>query len=110
MKGKYRMLSRIKKRFFLVSLAILLSGCASFGKGIAEAVLEKSDTEDARVCRVLGKPFLGITAGLAKPKGRTKVLMVHGVGDRLPGYSSEFLEKLSKELKLTAKASSYKDI
>jgi len=108
--GKYRMLSRIKKRFFLVSLAILLSGCASFGKGIAEAVLEKSDTEDARVCRVLGKPFSGITAGLAKPKGRTKVLMVHGVGDRLPGYSSEFLEKLSKELKLTAKASSYKDI
>lgn len=27
-----------------------LSGCASFGKGVAEAVLEKSDDKDIRVC------------------------------------------------------------
>jgi hypothetical protein len=87
-----------------------LSGCASFGKGVAEAVLEKSDSVDARVCQARGKPFAGIAPGLAKTHGKTKVLMVHGVGDRLPGYSTEFLEKLSNELKLTAKSSSYKDI
>jgi len=93
-----------------ISLSIVLSGCASFGKGVAEAVLEKTDGEDTRVCQVLGKSFKGIAPGLAKPQGKTKVLMVHGVGDRLPGYSTEFLEKLANELKLTAKSSLYKDI
>ena len=57
-----------------------------------------------------GNLLTGIAPGLAKPHSKTKVLMVHGVGDRLPGYSTEFLEKLAKELKLTAKASTYKDI
>ena len=94
----------------LVCLPVVLSGCASFGKGIAEAVLEKSDTEDTRVCQVWGKSFAGIAPGLAKPHSKTKVLMVHGVGDRLPGYSTEFLEKLATELKLTAKSSYFKDI
>ena len=101
---------RIKSCLLAVSLSILLSGCASFGKGVAEAVMEKSDTEDTRVCQVRGKPFAGIAPGLAKPLGKTKVLMVHGVGDRLPGYSTEFLEKLANELKLTAKSSNYKDM
>lgn len=103
-------LSTIKNCLLPVFLSILLSGCASFGKGVAEAFLEKSDAEDTRVCQVRGKPFAGIAPGLAKPHGKTKVLMVHGVGDRLPGYSTEFLEKLANELKLTAKASAYKDI
>ena len=94
----------------LACLPIVLSGCASFGKGLAEAVLEKSDTEDTRVCQVWGKAFAGIAPGLAKPHSKTKVLMVHGVGDRLPGYSTEFLEKLATELKLTAKSSYFKDI
>jgi len=94
----------------LICLPVVLSGCASFGKGVAEAVLEKSDTEDTRVCQVWGKSFAGIAPGLAKPHSKTKVLMVHGVGDRLPGYSTEFLEKLATELKLTAKSSYFKDI
>ena len=99
------------KNFLLpISLSVVLSGCASFGKGVAEAVLEKSDAEDTRVCQVLGKSFDGIAPGLAKPYTKTKVLMVHGVADHLPGYSTEFLEKLANELKMTAKASTYKDI
>ena len=100
----------IKNGLLLVSLAMVLSGCASFGKGVAEAMLEKSDAVDTRVCEVRGKPFAGIASGLAQPQGKTKVLMVHGVGDHLPGYATEFLEKLAHELKLTAKASAYKDI
>jgi len=105
-------LSTMKKRLLplLVPFFIALSGCASFGKGVAEAFLEKSDIEDTRLCEVRGKSFAGIAPGLANPHGKTKVLMVHGVGDRLPGYSTEFLEKLSNELKLTAKSSTYKDI
>ena len=103
-------LSSIKNGLLPISLSIALSGCASFGKGVAEAVLEKSRAEDTRVCQVLGKSFPGIAPGLAKPHGKTKVLMVHGVGDRIPGYSTEFLEKLAKELDVTAKVSIYKDI
>ena len=42
----------IINRLLLACLPIVLSGCASFGKGVAEAVLEKSDAEDTRVCQV----------------------------------------------------------
>ena len=100
----------MKYFLLLISLSNVLAGCASFGKGVAEAVMEKSNAEDTRVCQVRGKSFAGIAPGLAKPNGKTKVLMVHGVGDHLPGYSTEFLEKLANELKLTAKSSAYKDI
>ncbi len=103
-------LSALKSLLFIICLALHLSGCASFGKGVAEAVLEKTNTEDTRVCQVRGKPILGISTDLEDTKGKTKVLMVHGVGNHLPGYATEFLDKLSKELKLTAKASRYKDI
>ena len=107
---KDKKLSAIKNCLLPISLAVVLSGCASFGRGVAEAVMEKTNTEDTRVCQVRGDAFEGIAPGLAKPHSKTKVLMVHGVGDRLPGYSTEFLEKLAKELKLTAKSSNYKDI
>ena len=104
-------LSIIKKCILLISLSIfLLSGCASIGRGMTEAFMGRFNSEDTRVCQVRGKSFAGIAPGLAKLNGKTKVLMVHGVGDRLPGYSTEFLEKLSNELKLTAKSSTYKDI
>lgn len=103
-------LSSLKKGVLPLLLTVALSGCSSIGKGIAEAVLEKNDDEDTRVCQVRGKPFVGIAPSLTKKTGKTKVLMVHGVGDRLPGYSTEFLEKLAKELDVTAKSSTYKDI
>ena len=103
-------LSCLRNNVLLVCLSLSLSGCASFGKGMAEAVLEKYNTEDTRVCQVRGKPFLGLDASLNKLEGKTKVLMVHGVGDHFPGYATEFLEKLAKELKLTAKVSNYKEI
>ncbi|MDP2179963.1 hypothetical protein [Methylicorpusculum sp.] len=102
----------VKIRYLLSSFSIvmLLSACTSIGKSIAQAVLEKSETEDARQCQVWGQPFTGIQAGLGKEKGKTKVLFVHGVGDHIPGYTTQFLEKLAKELNLTARAYSQKNI
>jgi hypothetical protein len=93
-----------------LSIAVLLSGCASIGKGAAEAVLEKSEKEDTRQCQVWGEPFTGIAADLAKKNGKVKVLFVHGVGDHIPGYTTEFLEKLAKELNLTARSEGQKNI
>ena len=57
-----------------------------------------------------GEPFAGIKADLDKNKGTTKVLFVHGVGDRYPGYTTEFLEKLAKELNLDARSEGQKNI
>ena len=103
-------LSTLKNCLLAVFLSILLSGCASFGRGMTEAFMGRFNSEDTRLCQVRGQSFAGIAPGLAKPHGKTKVLMVHGVGDRLPGYSTELMEKLSTQLKLTAKSSSFKDI
>ncbi|MGR9073498.1 MAG: hypothetical protein ACU833_10585 [Gammaproteobacteria bacterium] len=96
--------------FLCASVAFLLSGCAGLGKGVAEAILDKSEAEDSRICQIWGKPFIGIEAGLTKKKGKTKILMVHGVGDHIPGYTTQFLEKLAKELNLNARSGNYKDI
>ncbi len=93
-----------------LSIAVLLSGCSGIGKGVAEALLEKTESEDTRQCQVWGKPFYGLEAGLKKAQGKTKVLFVHGVGDHVPGYTTQFLEKLAKELGLNARSEGQKNI
>lgn len=93
-----------------LSIALLLSGCTSIGKGAMEAFLEKSEKEDTRQCQVSGQAFNGIEAHLDNKKGTTKVLFVHGVGDHQPGYTTEFLEKLAKHLNLNARSSVQKNI
>ncbi len=105
-------LSTLKTGWLLSSLAItmLLSGCASIGKGAAEAVLEKSESEDTRQCQVWGQSFTGIEADLAQKNKKTKVFFVHGVGDHYPGYTTQFLEKLAKELGLDARSEEQKNI
>ncbi|MGR9071996.1 MAG: hypothetical protein ACU833_02910 [Gammaproteobacteria bacterium] len=94
----------------LFFLCFIIQGCASFGKGVAEAFLEKQESEDTRLCQVWGESFDGLSPNLNNKKGRAKVLMVHGVGDHIPGYSTQFFEKLATALKLTVKAKKFKDI
>ena len=98
------------KTFFLLLLLSALSGCASLGKGMVEAFLEKQDEADTRICEVWGKAFGGLAPYLDNRVGKMKVLMVHGVGDHLPGYSTQFLEKLAKELALPVMSASKKNI
>jgi hypothetical protein len=98
------------KYLLLLIIAPLLSGCASMGKGMAEAFLEKQQSADTRVCELWGKPFEGLLPFLDNKQGKMKVLMVHGVGDHLPGYSTQFVEKLAKELDLPVMAAQYKNI
>lgn len=93
-----------------IATCITLSACGSISKGVTEALLEKSSAEDNKVCQVWGKPFSGIEPLLNKPIGRVKMLMVHGVGDHIPGYSTAFMEKLAKELGLNSRLGMYKDI
>jgi hypothetical protein len=101
---------QIFNKSILLLLAVQLYGCASIGKGMVEAYLEKQEAADTRICEIWGKPFTGLTPYLNNAKGKMKVLMVHGVGDHLPGYSTQFLEKLRQKLDLSIQSSHSKNI
>ncbi|NOQ34788.1 MAG: hypothetical protein GQ569_02720 [Methylococcaceae bacterium] len=99
----------IKKSIVLL-LVLWLSGCASLGKGVAEAFLEKQEAKDERVCEIWGTAFGGLKANLSTNNGISKVLMIHGVGDHSSGYATEFAEKLAKELELSVTSKQHKEI
>ncbi len=100
-----------KSALLLITItSIYISGCSSFGKGITEALLEKTEEEDTRICEVWGEGFRGLNAHLDNNKGKMKVLMIHGVGDHQPGYSTQFFEKLAKELDLSVTTKAHKNI
>ncbi len=101
-----------RKIIWLSSLmaVIALSGCVSISKGVTLALLEKSEEPDTRKCEGWGKPFEGIEPRLAKERGKTKILMVHGVADHIPGYTTQFQGKLAKELGLNARSAKSKNI
>jgi len=101
---------KINSKILAFSFILLLTGCASVGRGIVEAVMERQDTVDTRLCEITGEKFNGIKPQLEVPDRKMKVLMVHGVGNHLPGYATQFLEKLTKELDLTVTAKAYKNI
>ena len=103
-------MNKINSTLLLLSISVLLSGCASFGKGITEAILEKQENEDTRLCEVTGENFPGLKPQLEAPGRKMKILMVHGVGNHLAGYSTQFLEKLAKELDLPVTVKAYKNI
>lgn len=103
-------MKKINGKLLALSFSILLSGCSSFGRGITEAILDRQDGEDTRLCEIWGEKFSGLKPQLEVANRKMKVLMVHGVGNHLPGYSTQFLEKLAKELDLTVTAKSYKNI
>ncbi len=103
-------MSKIHSKIIALTFSMLLTGCASFGRGIVEAVMEKQDTVDTRICEITGDKFGGLKPQLEVPNRKMKVLMVHGVGNHLPGYSTQFLEKLAKELDLPVTAKYYKNI
>jgi len=95
------MFYKFKISIIFFALIGLLSSCASFGEGVATGILQSSKDEDTRACQIWSKGFEGIDVSLNKTKGKTKVLMVHGVGHHIPGYATILYENLAKELGLT---------
>lgn len=91
--------------FLLVGLQ---SGCESIGRGMAEAVLN-NEVEDTRICHMEGPKSEGLNAFLtaqeeAKKENNAsrplKILMVHGIGKHLPGYSGRLTNNLMEALNL----------
>jgi len=112
---------------FLWTLSALLlltvAGCSSFAKGVTEAILEQDeDDEFSRMCNVKGYPFKGVGAhidrqenhikegGTDQTQPTTKVLMIHGIGSPQQGYSTRFLENITKELQLNTTESLIKEL
>ena len=91
-----------KNAIALLAAAWLLAGCASFGEGVTRGLLARSEepAEDTRQCEVSGPAFSGILPLLERQAGYPpigqagperpilKVIMVHGVGTHVPGYSA----------------------
>lgn len=88
------------KKIILLAAVLLISGCASFGRGIAEAILDKNKAEDTRQCEIKGNKIHGIDYYFQKGKV-VKVMMIHGVGSHTPGYATRIRENLAKSLNLT---------
>jgi hypothetical protein len=105
----------IKHALALMSAAWLLAGCAAFGEGLARGVVGPADepAEDTRLCEVSGPAFTGILPMLERQAGypplgeagperpSLKVIMVHGVGTHVPGYSARLSANLAQALGLT---------
>lgn len=104
------MIVNINRLILIGAISVVVSGCTSLGKGITEAIIEKQEAEDTRLCEVWGEGFAGLSPHLDNSKGKMKVLMVHGVGDHKPGYSTQFFEKLAKALNLSVTTKAHKNI
>jgi hypothetical protein len=97
-----------------LAAACLSSGCASFGEGLARGIMAPSDeaAADTRQCEVTGPAFAGILPLLERQDGHPplgeagperpilKVIMVHGVGTHVPGYSARLSANLAQALGL----------
>ena len=102
----------------VLAVSFLLGGCASFAKGVTEAILEStnSESENTRMCVAEGVPFMGIEPYLARqdsqpPIGdvdssrpQLKVVYVHGIGTHRPGHGTNLMQNLTRSLKLDVRS------
>jgi len=98
----------MKKLFFILAV-LSLGGCASFGRGIAEAILEKPEKTDNKKCEISGSEFAGIEQAFQN-KETVKILMIHGVGTHKAGYSTRIRDNLAAKLGLNVVARHAKNI
>lgn len=96
--------------FLLVCLTLpLLPGCSSIFEGVTRGLMagrgqDKQTPEDTGVCLIRGAAHEGIASSLDRQAGgvghATKVLIVHGIGRHIPGYSGRLQEMLTDALGL----------
>ncbi len=88
------------KKFLVLAACLYLGGCASFGKGVAEAFIENNRQEDTRQCEILGSKFKGIEAAFQN-KNTVKILMIHGVGANKTEKSNRMRENMTGDIGLS---------
>ncbi|MDX2224500.1 MAG: hypothetical protein SFV21_17240 [Rhodospirillaceae bacterium] len=92
-----------------VVLGLALAGCQSFGRGVARAIIEESRAApgpDMGLCEITGPSFEGLASGFLGASRETpktiRLLIVHGIGEQLPGYSERLQRNLAARLGLDA--------
>lgn len=89
------------------ALALGVQGCASVAEGVTKAVLEnRGDEPGTRQCELTGPAFGGMASLLrtdttSNTPRTLRVLMIHGIGNALPGYSARLQNHLIEALHLT---------
>jgi hypothetical protein len=115
---------RIKNLIMGLVFLPLFAGCSSMAEGITRGLMGDPDAvkEDTRSCDVSGHVYKGLeetmvlqedyVSGGGNPENRPtlKVLMIHGIGSPIPGYSTRFSTNLTRELKLDVKEEFVKHI
>lgn len=96
------------KKLLLILMMLSVSGCYSFGRGVASRVIENLESEDTRQCEIRGSQFNGISSYLSDGEV-VKVLIVHGIGTHRPGHSAVISESIARSLGLNV-FSRHKDI
>jgi hypothetical protein len=95
-----------------------LTGCASIAKGVTQALMErKPSPENKGTCYIRGRSFDGLDTELQEISSRRsstsaqrlKVLMVHGIGDHQPAYSTRLSENLARSLRLTVSSENIRE-
>ncbi len=106
----------------VVAVALGLTGCAGVARGITEGLIGRQDQEsiDTRQCHVRGPAFEGlessmqrqeeIATAIGESRSSLKVLMVHGMGDHVPGYSTRLAENLARGLGLSRTERRFKEL
>jgi len=96
------------KKLLLILMMLSVTGCYSFGRGVASRVIENLESEDTRQCEIRGSQFNGISSYLSDGEV-VKVLIVHGIGTHRPGHSAVISESIARSLGLNV-FSRHKDI
>lgn len=100
----------MRLRHVLIALlcSVAFAGCSSFGKGVTKAILEETKKEpDAKagLCEITGQGYTGLReafAGATPENPKTlRMLIIHGIGEHLPGYSSRYQRRLALRLGMT---------
>ena len=115
------MLSSRRLIYILWAFAVVahISGCASIAEGVTRAIIKNAGTKDTRDCHIDGPPTEGLKTELSSQKHKKgpstgghemKVLMVHGIGRHIPGYSGRLTEHLMRGLDLNMRDQTVKQI
>jgi hypothetical protein len=86
---------------------------------VTEAILAQDEGEDTRACHIEGPSSDGLESLLREQEverregsssRNMKLLMVHGIGKHIPGYSGRFTEHLMREFGLEVREQDYKEV
>ena len=98
----------MRKHIFLLLGLFFLTACSSFSKGLVEGFIDAQEKKKDDVsCSIMSSGF----DGLQRSKEKTiKVLLVHGIGNHVPGHSMAFMLDLAKRMGMNTLHRDFKEI